>query len=157
MNLNALIVVADAARARLFRLEETGAPRAPISLREAESLVHPEARIKEGELYSDSAPATSRAGKGPGRTVDDHRHARDAEERRRFARRIARAVASLVREHAQNPVLLVATHAVHPALTDELGRELPKEVYVRSAVGELTELTPTALLEEFENRGMFAP
>jgi hypothetical protein len=157
MNLNALIVVADAARARLFRLEETGAPRAPVALREAESLVHPEARIKESDRYGDSAPAASRAGTGPGRTVDDHRGARDAEERRRFARQIAQAVARSVREHSQNPVITVATHAVYPALAEELGRELPKEVYVRAEIGEFTELTPSELLEELENRGVFAP
>lgn len=157
MNPNALIVVADAARARLFQLVQTGAPRAPIALREAESLVHPEARVKEGERYTDSAPAATRAGKGPGHTMDDHRGAHAAEERRRFARQIAQAVARSVREHSQNPVIVVASHPVCAGLAEELARELPKEVYVRSEIGEFTELTPSELLEELESRGVFAP
>jgi hypothetical protein len=157
MNLNALIVVADSARARLFRIVKTEAPRAPVALRELESLVHPEARIKESSRYTDSAPAASRTGKGPGHTMDDHRGARDAEERRRFARQIAQAVARSVRAYSQNPVITVASHAMHAGLTAELASELPKEVYVRSEIGELTELSPSELLEDMENRAVFTP
>lgn len=157
MNINALIVVADSARARLFRLVKTDAPRAPVALREAEALVHPESRIKEGNRYTDSAPAATRAGQGPGHTVDDHRGAHEAEERRRFARQIARAVARSVRENSQNPVIAVASHAMHAGLTAELASELPKEVYVRSEIGELTELSPSELLEDLEDRAVFAP
>jgi protein required for attachment to host cells len=158
MNLNALIVVADSARARLFRMERTDAPRAPIALREAESLVHPEARVKEGERHSGSFPAAVRPGKGgQGHRLDDHRGAHEAEERRRFAKAIAQTVARSVKQHSNNPVIVVATHALHAVLGAELQRDLPKEVHVRSEIGEFSELTPAELLEELEHRGAFQP
>jgi len=158
MNINSLIVVADSARGRLFRMVETNAPRAPIALRETESLVHPEARVKEGERHSGSFPAGVRPGKGgQGHTLDDHRGAHEAEERRRFAKSLARAVAGSVGQHPSNPVIVVATHALHALLASELARELPREVEVRSQIGELTELTPSEILEELEHRGVVQP
>ena len=47
----------------------------------------------------------------------------------------------------------VSTHALHSLLVRELERELPKEVPVRSEVGELSERSPSALLEELARRG----
>jgi protein required for attachment to host cells len=157
MNLNALVLVADSARARLFRVVETDSPRAPIVLKEMESLVHPQARIKEGERHSDASLSISHSGKGGGHTVDDHRAAHDREEWRRFAKDIAHAVARTVKEQSRNPLITVTTHAVHALLADELARQLPKEAYVRAEIGELSELTPTELLEELERRGVFKP
>lgn len=157
MNLNALVLVADSARARLFRIIETNSPRARIALKEVESLVHPVARVKEGDRHSDASPSVSHSGKGAGHTVDDHRAAHEQEERRRFAKVIAQSVARTVKEQSHNPVITVATHAIHSLLGAELERQLPKEVYVRSEIGELSELTPTELLEELEQRGAFLP
>lgn len=157
MNTNTLVLVADSARARLFRIIQTDSPRAPISLKEVESLVHPEARVKEGDRHSDASPSISHTGKGGGHTVDDHRAAHEQEELRRFTKAIAQAVARTVKAQSHNPVIAVATHAVHSLLGDELERQLPKEIYVRSEIGELSELTPTELFEELEQRGAFLP
>jgi protein required for attachment to host cells len=154
MNLNTLIVVADAARARLFRMERTDAPRAPIQLREAESLVHPEARVKESERHNGSVPTAVRPGKaGHGHTLGDHRGAHELEQRRRFAKTIAQTIASSVKQHEQNPVITLTTHAMHALLSSELERGLPREILVRSEVGEFSELTPSELLEELKERG----
>ena len=153
MNFNALIVVADAARARLFRVVETDAPRAPIALREIESLVHPEARVKEGERHSGSFPGSG----AQGHTPDAHRGAHETEERRRFSKTLARAVAGSVKEHSSKSVIVLATHSLHAVLAGELERELPKGVDVRSQVGELTELTPSEILEELQLRGLVQP
>jgi protein required for attachment to host cells len=151
MNVNTLIVVADSARARLFRIATTTAPRAPFVLRESESLVHPEARIKEGERHAGSAPA-AHSGKG-GHSLDD-RGAHEAEERRRFAKAVGHSVARSVMEHDHPAVSVLATHALHALLDGELARELPKGVRVRSELGEFSELSPSELFEELERRGM---
>jgi hypothetical protein len=50
-------------------------------------------------------------------------------------------------------VITVSTHALHSLLVRELERELPKEVSVRSEVGELSERSPSELLEELARRG----
>ncbi|MEO8178890.1 MAG: host attachment protein [Deltaproteobacteria bacterium] len=154
MNANTLIVVADSSRARLFRIVKTDAPRAPFVLWEAESLVHPEARIKEGDRHAGSISAahSGKAGQG-GHTLDDHRVAHEAEERRRFAKAVCHSVARSVMEHGHPAVLVLSTHALHAFLAGELERELPKEVRVRSEIGEFSELSPSALLEELERRG----
>jgi protein required for attachment to host cells len=158
MNPNSLIVVADAARARLFCLEQTSAPRAPVALVELESLTHPEARIKESDRHSGSFPAGVRGGKvGSAHTLNDHREAHETEERRRFAKLISHAVARHVKEHSSNPVIVVATHAVHSFLSTELEQELPKDIFVRSELGELTEHGPAELLGELERRKLFQP
>ena len=154
MNIHTLIVVADAARARLFRLAKTDAPRAPLVLQEAESLVHPEARIKEGDRHSGS-PSVAHAGISGqgGHVLDDHRSAHEAEERRRFAKAICHAVARSVMQHDHPAVLLFSTHTLQALLVGELERELPKAVRVHSEIGEFSELSPSALLEEVERRG----
>jgi protein required for attachment to host cells len=158
MNSNTLVIVADSARARLFRIQRTDAPRAPIRLLEAESLVHPEARVKEVERHSGSFPSAVRPGKaGQGHTLDDHRGAHAEEERRRFARAIAESVRRSVKEHSYNPVIAVATHAMHSLLESELARDLPKDVQVRSEIGEWSQLSPSELLEELQDRGAFQP
>jgi len=154
MNVNTLIVVADSSRARLFRIAKTDAPRAPFALQEAESLVHPEARIKEGDRHTGSFPAAhSGTGGQSGHTLDDHRAGHEAEERRRFAKAVCRSVARSVMEHDHPFVITLSTHALHALLTGELERELPKGVRVRSEIGEFSELSPPALLEELERRG----
>jgi protein required for attachment to host cells len=158
MNFNALILVVDSARARLFRVEQRSAPRAPVALSEVESLVHPEARVKEGERHPGSFPAGVRPGKGgSGHALDDHRGAHETEERRRFARQVAQTVARTVKEGSCNPVIVMATHAMHALLAAEFERELPREVYVRSEIGEFSELTPSELLEELQQRRVFEP
>jgi protein required for attachment to host cells len=158
MNFNALILVLDSARARSFRVEQTSSPRALVALREVESLVHPEARVKEGERHPGSFPAGVHPGKGgSGHTLDDHRGAHESEERRRFARQVAQAAARTVKEGSCNPVIVMATHPMHALLGAELERELPREVVVRSEIGEFSELTPSELLEELQQRRVFEP
>jgi hypothetical protein len=158
MNENSLIIVADAARARIFRIVEGHSARAPVELQEIQSLVHPEARVKENERYAGSFAAGVRAGKvGQTYALDDHRGAHDLEERRRFARQVAVRSAQLVRELSGNPVIVVATHAVHSLLSSALLAELPREVHLRSELGEFTERPPHELLAHLEARGVFSP
>jgi len=152
MNVNTLIVVADSARARLFRIVKTDAPRAPFVLQETESLVHPEARIKQGDRHTGSV-SVAHSGQG-GHTLDDHRGAHDAEERRRFAKAVCHSVARSVMEHDHPAVIALSTHALHALLAGELERELPKDLRVRSEIGEFSEMSPSALLEELERRGL---
>jgi protein required for attachment to host cells len=158
MNPNTLIVVADSARARLFQIETTDHPRAPVRLREMESLVHPDARSKEGDHYAGSFPAAvGNSATGQGHTLNDHRGAHEAENLRRFARDVAQSVARVVKEQASVPVLVVATHALHAVLGSELVRALPRDAKVQSEIAELSELTPSELLGELEHRRLLQP
>jgi len=51
---------------------------------------------------------------------------------------------------------VVATHALHALLMSELEHQLPREVYVRSEVGALSDMTPSRLLEHLQNRELIA-
>jgi hypothetical protein len=158
MNMNSLIVVADAARARILRTVPCPSARTPIELVELDCLVRPDARLREGERYAGSFPAGVRSGKvGSAHGLDDHRSAHDAEERRRFARQIAETTAQRVHDCAGNPVVVVTTHALHTPLLDELERKLPRWVYVRCELAEFTGLSPSQLLSALEMRGVFQP
>jgi hypothetical protein len=73
MNMNSLIVVADATRARILRPVPCLSARTPIELVELDCLVHPDARLREGERYAGSFPAGVRSGKvGSAHGLDDH-------------------------------------------------------------------------------------
>jgi hypothetical protein len=129
-----------------------------VELVELDALVHPEARLRESERYAGSFPSGVRSGKvGSSHALNDHRAAHDAEERRRFVRQIAVTTAERARELGAHRVIAVATHAVHAALSEELESELPREVYLRRELGELTESSPTELLSALEGRGVFRP
>jgi protein required for attachment to host cells len=153
MNTDTLIIVADSARARLFRIVKSDAPRAPFALQEAASLVNPEARVKEGERQSGASPVAAHSGKGGGHAFEDHREAHETEERRRFARSVSHSAALSVKEHKQTTVVALSTHALHSLLSRELERELPKDIRIRTEIGEFSELTPSELLEELQHRG----
>lgn len=156
MNLNTLVIVADAARARIFRTLPGRTARAAVELVELDGLVHPEARLREGDRYAGSFPSGVRSGKvGSSHGLDDHRSAHDAEDRRRFVRQIAKTAAQRLQEIAANRVIVVATQALHATLAAELERELPPEAYVRTEIGEYTKRSPSELLERLEARGTF--
>jgi protein required for attachment to host cells len=156
MNANTLVIVADAARARFFRVAKTEQPRASFTLLEVEDLVHPEARIKESDRHSGSFPAGVRSSmQGSSHTLNDHREAHEGEERHRFAKSVAGATARIAGEHSLNPVIVVATHSMRALVLNELERQLPKSVYVRSELGEFTEHSPAELFDELSQRGVF--
>lgn len=106
------VVVMDAARARFFSLEghaERGAKGGP-DLVEHEALVNPNATLKDSEKYSDSklfrAPSTGATAAMHGHDDSHARH--DAEDNRRFARRIADEVVKLVDQQNASSLVLAA-------------------------------------------------
>lgn len=106
------VVVIDAARARFFSLEghaETGVKGGP-DLVELEDLVNPNATLKDSDKYSDSklfrAPG---AGATAAMHGHDDSHARhDAEDERRFARRIADEAVKLADQQKASNLVLAA-------------------------------------------------
>ena len=96
------IIVAESARARIFTASETGG-----SLREVADLSHPESRLHNRELSSDS----------PGRTFDSHgdgRHGMEQatepkeQEAHAFAMEIARQVERARHDGSFDSLVLVA-------------------------------------------------
>jgi protein required for attachment to host cells len=94
MNMNSLVIAADASRARLFRTAQTNVGEHPVELIEIDVLDDSEAQ------------------------------AHDAVELRRFAEQIAERAAQFARYHFCNPVVLAAPSAVSSVMLAELERKL---------------------------------
>lgn len=138
------VVVMDAARARFFCLEgeaEPGVKSGP-NLVEHDVLVNPEARLQGREKYADTklfrAPSTGPTAAMHGH--DDHQSRHDAEDERRFARRVADEVMKWAdRQKASNLVLAAEVQMLgmlRQALPDtgHVGvQELPKDLSKLSA------------------------
>lgn len=142
---NVCVVVADAARARFFSLEgsaERGVKGGP-DLVEHEVLVNPEAMLQGKEKYSDNKSGRTQSAAGVTHGHDDHRDRHEAEEERRFARRIAGEAMKLVdRQKASSLVL-----AAEVQLLGMLRQALPasSKVKVQELPKDLSKLTATEL------------
>lgn len=109
--MNALIVVADAGHARLFRTRTS-----LKDMSELEDLLHTESGRREGELASDSAGRTG----DQQSTMDPRTSAREHEERS-FAKRLGRRLKQLHNNDVYEELILVAS----PRFLGMLRRELP--------------------------------
>lgn len=104
------LVVADAARARLFTyqpFEETGngAPR----LNERADLVDPARRLRPSQLLSETRPPSDRTPTGRGYAADDHRDEYIHELDRRFASDIMRQAEAIIAETGSQRLIVVAS------------------------------------------------
>jgi Protein required for attachment to host cells len=142
MSIPTYVLTVDSASARLFHRDgET--PRGLPMLDEVTNLARPEARLPEGQRFSDSTPVSGVGGGGGGyHTYDDHRHNHDLEERRRFAKQIALTLADVV--HTPSHVVVCVTHAMQSMLADALSRHCRKVESSWQTV-EYTRLTPHEL------------
>jgi protein required for attachment to host cells len=128
MNMNSLVIVADTARARLFRTAKTSDAEVGIELLEVEA------------LDAKDAIPTSAVG----------------DDLPRFARQIASHAAQFAHYHFCNPFIVVASPPVSMAIFGELERELPN-AHVRRVTAEMGELPPRELIRELLERAAFTP
>jgi protein required for attachment to host cells len=128
MNMNSLVIVADAARARLFRTAKTSDAEAAVELVEVDALE-----------ATNAAPAGAADEGLP-----------------RFARKVAAHAAQFAHYHFCNPCIVVASLPVSTAIFGELERELPN-AHVRRVTGEMAELPPRELMRQLLERAAFTP
>ncbi|MEY4546867.1 MAG: hypothetical protein RL685_3062 [Pseudomonadota bacterium] len=147
MNLNSLIIVADAARARLFRTGQTNAEAAPVELIEVDTVELHGPRL-EGSKASDPHSAAGAP------TVRGE--SRQSAERRCFADQIAEKVAKFAQYHFCNPIIVAADHEMAALIIDEVERQV-RDTYVRSFIGDFAEQQPHAILAHLQERGAFSP
>jgi protein required for attachment to host cells len=154
------IVIADAARARLFtwKRESADAP-API-LHERADLISLERRTPHDQLWTDARPRGNPGPGGHGDPVDDHRDAHLAEVDRRFAAEVLAKLRVLADLTACRRVALVASPRFlghlrdqaevltrHGLIVQEVARDLTRESGPAlrrhlGALGVLPELGP---------------
>ena len=137
MNMNSLVLVADAACARLFRTANSGVGKAPIELVEIDAIHASEAVRERPSMKHESVDA-------------------GASELALFARNIADKAAEFAHYHFCNPVIVVAGPEVSAAILSELERALPN-AHIRRVLGDIAELSAPELMEELLERAAFTP
>lgn len=138
MNLNSLVIAADASRARLFRTAQTNRGAEPVELIEIE-VIEAEAPVPESSRCDGSVADRSHGG-------------RDLAS---FATRVAERVARFAQYHFCNPVVVAATHEVSSALLVELEHRL-SNVYIHRITGDFAGLQPRALMHELLRQEAFS-
>lgn len=149
MNLNSLVIVADASRARLFRTAQTNVVAEPVELIEIDAIQRPEARVGGSDPDWASSPRSAN------RPDADHVDAPPDDSLSGFSRQIAERAARFAHYHFCNPVIVAAPVDVHAAIQTELARELPR-VYTRSVIDDIAQLPPRQLMHDLQERGAFA-
>lgn len=138
------IVVADSVYARFFAADSRIGP-----ITEFKDLVHPEARLKNGELRSDAGGRTFDSA-GQGRHAKSQRVEPREEEAQRFAREVGRALETAAQAGEYERLVLVAPpkflgllrtcigSRVQGVVTTELGKDLVHHTpeQIRSALPE---------------------
>lgn len=134
--MNALIIVADAVHARIFRTR-----KGLKNLEEREDPIHVESRRRDRELDTDAAGRTG----DQQSTLDPRTSAKETEERT-FAKQLGKHIKELYNQDRFEELILVATPRFLGMLRDELpapvdkleSRAIPKEV-VNLSAAELAE------------------
>lgn len=139
------IVIADAARARLFTWKRESDDDPAPTLRERADLVSVERRMPRSELWTDARPRGNPGAGGHGDPVDDHRDDHVAELDRRFAAEVLTKVATLADETACKRVALVAAPRFLGYLREHTGALARKGVTIEEVARDLTRETPPEL------------
>lgn len=116
------VVVAESSRARIF---STKGRMSPLS--EIEDLVHPEGRMREGDLVSDS-PGSDGGSRGQGRHVIDDETSARGQHNIDFATRIANRLERGRKEDDFDELVLIASPAFLGLLRSKLGKVLRERV-----------------------------
>lgn len=135
MNMNSLIIVADASRARLFRTAQTNVAEAPVELVELDSV---EAPVREA-AHRDRGLAD---------------RAQSDADLDSFAIRVAERVARFASHHFCNPVVVTAPQELSASLVAELEYRLSDGCIHRIA-GDFSGLPAPELLHELQKREAF--
>jgi Protein required for attachment to host cells len=142
------VLTADAARARMFRVDGENANGVP-QLIEVSNLIQPEARMKEADRHSDSMPTGHKNGLGY-QGFDDHRDEHEKELRRRFAKEVASTLGDL----AQTPCTVVAcaAHTMYRPLVEAVEKTC-RQADVEWHMAEYTQLSAHELAKLLSDRG----
>lgn len=138
--MKALIVVADAARARLFRTEEK-----ITDISELDELSHPESRLRDRELGS-GTPVRSANQKG---SLQPRTFPKDYEEQS-FAKELGKHIKSLHNDLRFEELILIASPRFLGMLRNELDSTLDKLVS-KSINKELLQADVDSIIEYIKN------
>lgn len=141
---NICVLVADAAKARLFTLEAADMPdvQSGPNLIERDGLANPEGAMPGRDKYSDVHSGRTTSGGGTVHGVDDHRNRHDAENERRFAVKIVDEATRLATQQKAWQLVVVAEKQMLGVLRQAFGSG-SKPFEIRELAKNLANFSPT--------------
>ena len=139
------ILVADAARARLFTLEPAAFPETESSPRLVEQqmdYVNPEASLSGDELWSDDKSGRNMSTSGMAHGYDDHRTQHREEEKSHFARQVAAQAIRHALDHHARHLLVCAEKHMLGLLREALDIPPHSDLELVEVAKDLTGLSP---------------
>ena len=145
---NTMVVVTDLGGFKAFRLDDNQMHSNP-RLELLEEFKNGDAHARLGEKVSDFSGRFPRSTGGPngtGAMSDGERHNITLEQRKRYVRRLAEKLSSLLRE--TDRCLLAASREIHRQLLDELEAHARAKIEVHLSA-DLTKMSKSDLLQHF--------
>jgi protein required for attachment to host cells len=157
--MDAFLIVADSARARLFNWRAPGDPLLDGSPRlvELENVTNPEGRLQDRELFSNPITNNRASSIGPAHSFDDHREGNRRESELRYIRRLTEQLHKHIAAERPGRVLLVAEPHVLDELRQELVAELPRDLDVVELAENLSKKSASDLHLALSNKGLLPP
>jgi protein required for attachment to host cells len=151
------VVVADRVRARFFVVDPPPEHRPagePCKLREVEALTDSEGALKGNDVFSNRRSGTNRSPGGTEFEYDDHRLRHREEVERRFAKRIAQALGTLVRGRSAEKLVLAAEPRMLGLLRPELNGHSLGGADLIELPENLSNKTPEQIQSALARRGV---
>lgn len=150
------VVVAEGARARFFTLEPVEVPEfeSGPNLREWNTLMNPEHKAHQREVYTDVRSGRNRGNAGEAHAYDDHRDQHDAEMEHRFARTIADELEQFSSQNGTPRVVLCAEKQMLGYLRGAMNGHARKDLEITEVPKDLTRLSPRELHEKLAKDGV---
>ena len=157
---NYLVVTADGARARFFKLVPAEFPELESgpNLVELEDLVNPEIDEKGRDLWSDLKTGRGKApGEGPAHGYDDHRDRNRDEIERRFARLTGEEIINRTTRQKVDVLIVAAESRMLGMLRDTFEKKLPAETRLTERAEDLSKLDSLELHAHLAKEGLLPP
>jgi hypothetical protein len=143
------VIAADGAGARFFLAEKTGAPRAPFSLVERETLHNPDLRTLGRSVTGRARTETNTNREaGPMHPMGAQRERHRVELERRYALRIAGLAGKITHGWKDGIVLLVADARLLGLVREPLRKVLQLKIELKELARNHAHLTPAELRDE---------
>ncbi len=158
--LNYLVVVADGARARFFKLVPAEFPEIESSpnLVELEDFINTEIDEKGRELWSDPKSGRGKApGDGPAHGYDDHRERHKDENERRFAHETGAEIVKRATGEKADRVVVAAESRMLGMLREAIEGKLPATTRLIERAEDLSKLAAQELHAHLAKEELLPP
>lgn len=157
---NYLVVAADGARARFFKLVPAEFPELESgpNLVELEDLVNPEMDEKGRDLWSDPKSGRGKApGNGAAHGYDDHRDSHKEEIERRFAQETGTDIINRINQQKVDVLIVAAESRMLGMLRSAIENKLPATIRVTERAEDLSKLDARELHAHLAKEGLIPP